>query len=140
MLRTSVSAAILAGTLAAAACGGEDPGRNAERYEGAKRDVAQVVDDLEAASRSDDATKICKEILSEELARRIETQTQTTCEDRLKRQIVSKERRFDVKSLRVEGDDRARARVQDQAGNASILELRKRDDAWRIAEIEAVSS
>jgi hypothetical protein len=124
--------------LAATGCGGEDRGRNAERFEGGKADVAQVVDDLETASRQDKPDTICSKILSDELARRIEVQTRTTCEDRLRRQLVSAERRFDVESSRVDGE-RARVRVKDQRGNVTVLDMEKIDDRWRIVDLAAVA-
>ena len=63
-MRASLSLlAVLA--LLAAGCGGA--ASSADQFEGEKRDVAQVVEDLQEASVDEDAERICTKLLAREL-------------------------------------------------------------------------
>jgi hypothetical protein len=126
--------AIAAAAALAAGCGGDDDGRNAQRFEGEQREVARVVDDLEKASREGEAGRICDELFTEELARLIAARNRRGCEARVGEQQLDERARIDVNEIRVEGDE-AKVGVRERDGDRVILTLRRDGDDWRILSI-----
>ncbi len=130
---TIITASLLAAT-GVAACGGDD-GRNAKRFEGDKKDVAAVVDELEKASREDEPGRICTEIFSDELERLVASQEgEGGCEKRITREQVNEKARIDVQSIEVDGE-KANAVVREQDGDQITVNFVKKDDAWEILSI-----
>ena len=126
--------AIAAAAALAVGCGGDDDGRNAQRYDGEQREVARVVDELEQASREGDSTRICDELFTEELARLIAARNRRGCEARVGEQQLDEQARIDVNEIKVEGDQ-ARVGVRERDGDRVILTLRRDGDSWRILSI-----
>jgi hypothetical protein len=130
---TIIPASLLAATVLAA-CGGDD-GRNAKRFDGDKKDVAAVVDELEKASREDEPDRICGEIFSDELERLVASQEgEGGCEKRIKREQIDEKARIDVQSLEVDGK-KANAVVREQDGDQITLNFVKKGDEWEILSI-----
>ena len=105
-LRTVLAPALLAGALAvtAAGCAGQSSSKSsADEYTGAKKDVAQVVDDLQSAAGKADGKKVCNDLLAPALVQKVATGG-TTCkkamEDLLKDVDTSD---MTVKSVAVAG-------------------------------------
>ena len=117
------------------ACGGgDDENSNADRFEGAEKQVAAVVDDLQSASRDADTKTICREIFTTGHASRVASQAGMTCESKAKQEIAVPDETIEVQGLIVEGQT-ATARVKEQTGKVSTLAFVKSDGAWRIDQI-----
>lgn len=124
---------VLALLLALAGCGAS--GDSATEFEGAERDVARAIEDLEEAAQEDDPQRICQALLSRELAGRLGTD----CAAKIQRALDQADTfALTVESVRVTGDT-ARARVETglDAEQIEVLELIREDNAWRIAALPA---
>jgi hypothetical protein len=118
-----------------AACGGgDDENSNADRFEGAEKQVAAVVDDLQSASREADTKTICREIFTADHATRVASGAGTSCESKAKQEIAVPDETIEVQGLIVKGQT-ATARVKEQTGKVSTLAFVKSDGAWRIDQI-----
>lgn len=118
-----------------AACGGgDDENSNADRFEGAEKQVATVVDDLQSASREADTKTICREIFTAAQATRIASDAGMSCESKAKQEIAVPDETIEVQGLIVDGQT-ATARVKEQTGKVSTLAFVKSDGAWRIDQI-----
>ena len=118
-----------------AACGGgDDNNSNADRFEGAEKQVAIVVDDLQSASRDADTRTICRELFTASHAARVASDAGTSCESKAKQEIAVPDETIEVQGLIVDGQT-ATARVKEQTGKVSTLAFVKSDGAWRIDQI-----
>ena len=132
--RTTIGLALAtAGCVALAGCGGGEEGRNAQRFDGDKAKIAQVVDELEAASRKEDAKEICDRIFAPQLKALVQSQA-GTCEKRVREQQVNKDARIDVREIVIQGD-KANATVKERGREAVTLNFVKQGDDWRIFSI-----
>ena len=114
--------------------GGDKPGKNAKRYFGDQRDVAQVVDNLVAASRSGDTKKICSEIFTVRFEKSVAAQAGGSCEAQVKRQLAVPGEDITIQQLAISGT-RALATVKEQTGKTSRLVFVRVDGGWRIDSI-----
>ena len=138
MRRTSpLLAAVLALALAAAGCGGsnDSEGKNAKRYQGDQKDVAQTIDDLVAASHAGDTGKICNDIFTTGLAKAVAVKSKTTCANVVKKQLVNPKEDITITKLSVHGSN-AFVTVREQNKNVTNLSLVKEGDGWRINAIQ----
>ncbi len=135
--RASSHGAVALAAVALGACGGDDAGRNAERFDGDKRDAAQVIDDLEAASRAGDAARICEEVFTSVLAGELAKRPSGSCEEEVKGTLVRPEERIEVEELTARGGE-AFAVVREQDDNRTRIRLEKQGDDWRIAALAAL--
>jgi hypothetical protein len=118
-----------------AACGGgDDDSSNANRFEGAEKQVAAVVDDLQSASREADTKTICREIFTAAHATRIASGAGVSCESKAKQEIAVPDETIEVQGLIVNGQT-ATARVKEQTGKTSTLAFVKSGGGWRIDQI-----
>ena len=122
--------------LAALALGGctAQQDTSADRFQGAEADVAEVVDDLAAASRSGDGEEICTRIVTAELADELAAGDE--CKDQVE-QAVSDANDYDleVRDVTVTGST-ARAEVrQGDDGRTATLEFERGDDGWRATSL-----
>ncbi len=133
--RLGTATAALAAAAALAACGGGDDGDNASRFSGPSRQVAQVVDELQKASRDGDAERICNRLFTPKLVRDIALSTGgRSCIDRVKQKLVSDDAKLTVRSINVAGAE-ATAVVREQNGNVTRLGFRRVGDRWRVDSI-----
>ena len=132
----SITTGLAALTVAVAigACGG-DEGDNAAKFEGDEKDVAAVVDDLQAASRDEDAGAICDDIFTDKLAGEISVESGKPCAEQVKEQLFKEDATITVQDLTVQGD-KATATVQEKDGTRSKLALVKQGEEWRLDDIE----
>lgn len=123
--------------LPVAGCGGGDdePGKNAKRFDGEKREVAQVIDDLVAASQLGEPETICDDIFTPTLAEAIASRNQATCSETVEKQLVSEEADMTVTGVKLSGSN-ALATVREQNKNVTSLSLSKLDGKWRINAIQ----
>lgn len=124
---------LLLGSIALAACGGDD-GANEKRFDGESKEVAAVVDRLQDYARDSDGSKICSDLMTEQLARYIETSFDSPCEERVSEQLGAKGTTITVRRLRVDGP-LASASVNEENGNVTGMAFVKRDGEWRISRI-----
>ena len=119
--------AVLAAT--AAGCGAAN--QPSQDFSGAEEDVAQVVEEFQAAAQKDEPTRICTDILSTELSRRLGEKCTATVKAALDDADIFA---VSADSVRINGD---RARVRIDAGNdgerQELLEMVRQDrGGWRI--------
>jgi len=118
-LRTVIAPALLAGALAvtAAGCAGQGSSKSsADEYTGAKKDVAQVVDDLQDAAGGADGKKVCNDLLAPALVQKVAVDGKTckkAMEDLLQDVDTSG---MEVKSVNVTGST-ATAVVESDGGS-----------------------
>ena len=119
--------AVLAAT--AAGCGAAN--QPSQDFSGAEEDVAEVVEELQTAAQKDEATRICTEILSTALSRRLGEGCTDTVQSAIEDTDV-----FEVgaDTVRISGE---RARVRLDAGRdgerQELLEMvRETRGGWRI--------
>jgi hypothetical protein len=129
-----ITAAVLLVPAVAGCGGGSSDGANAKRFDGPKKDVANVADQLQSAARGGDAAKICKDLLTAALAQQIGARAGSSCESQVKSQLVSPKETITVRRLAVRGQI-AVADVAEQNKNVSRLAFRKQDGEWRISGI-----
>jgi hypothetical protein len=119
--------------LALAACGGAT-GDSAEDFQGAQREVAQTIEDLEEAGQEDEPRRICQALLSRELVRRIEDAA-GDCVRAIDGALDEADTfTLTVESVRVTGNT-ARARVETGTDEERLetLELVREGGGWRVS-------
>jgi hypothetical protein len=123
-------AALLAVALLAAGCGETD---DTADFTGEEKRVADVVAALETAAVDDDAARICRELLAEQVRERLgddcERQVDAAFED-------ADSVRFSIDSVRVEGES-ARARISSGRDDEQqdLVQLVREGNRWRISAI-----
>ena len=128
MRRLLTTSAVLLAAVAAG-CGAAD--QPSQQFSGAEEDVAEVVEELEAAAGKEEATKICTEILSTALSRRLGERCTGTVQTAIDDTDVFA---LSADSVRISGD---RARVRVEAGSdgerQELLEMvRESRGGWRV--------
>jgi sirohydrochlorin ferrochelatase len=126
---------LLLATLALAGCTTQQD-TSADRFQGAERQVAEVVDDLAAASRSGDGDEICTQIVTAELAQDLAAGDE--CKDQVE-QALSDANDYDleVRDVTVSGST-ARAEVrQGDDGRTATLEFERGRGGWRVTSLGA---
>jgi hypothetical protein len=126
------SAAVLLAACALGGCTTAQPNASAGDFEGAERDVAQVIDDLKGTR---DAEEICSRIFADELAKSLAAGSRDCVDevDAMVRDVGSTN--MDVEDVTVTGAT-ARARVR-QSGKTATFELARADDGWQITSLGA---
>jgi outer membrane PBP1 activator LpoA protein len=123
-----LAAALLAG------CSGQTKSNSADDFQGDKKAVAQVVDDLSNAGSDKDAKEICTTIFAPEVAEKL-NQGNRDCQDVVKEQLKDANAfGLDVKSVDVSGTT-ATASVEskyDGEDKLQTLRFRKDGQAWRL--------
>ena len=126
------SVAVLLAASALAGCSTAQPNASAGEFEGAERDVAQVVDDLKG---SRDPEEVCSRIFADELARSLAAGSRDCVDevDAMLRDVGST--KLDVRDVTITGTT-ARAEVR-QSGESATFELARGDDGWQITSLGA---
>lgn len=115
--------------------GGNGDGKNAKLFTGEKKQVAQVIDDLVAASHAGKPDMICTQIFTPGLAQAIAKRNKKTCRDVVQAQLVNPNEDISVTALKLNGSS-ALVTVREQNKNASSLSLTKQSGEWRINAIQ----
>jgi hypothetical protein len=130
MRRSHAAVTLALAALALSGCGQEDP--SADRFQGAERDVAELVDDLAAAARSNDGDEICTRIVSSEFAE--ELAAGDSCKNEVERAVGdANDFDLDVRDVTVTGTT-ARAQVRQGEGDeakTATFEFERGRDGWR---------
>ena len=109
-------------------------------FEGAERDVAQALEDLEEAAQEDEPDRICKALLARELLDTITAQGD--CAQIIQKALDQTDTfALTVESVKVTGE-RATARVETGLEEETIetVELVREDRAWKISGLPAVGA
>ena len=137
MIRHPVRRAVLGLCLLAAAlagCGPSSTTDNTKDFEGAKKDVAQAIDDFAEAARKSDEKQICTSLLSRALVTKLDA-GRTTCASAVADQLdAAGDHKIDIKAIAVTGES-ARASVVSQVSGhdrRQTLLLVREDDRWRL--------
>jgi hypothetical protein len=118
--------------LALAAHAGCAPSQQSgNNFQGAEKDVANVLTDLRQAARDDDPKKVCADLLAKALVQKAgdcQTAVGLAFDD-------SDSVELDVDSVRITGDT-ARARVKTGADQdrTELIRLTKENGVWRISQ------
>lgn len=128
-MKRPVAALIAVLATAAVGCGASN--QPSQDLSAAEEDVADVVEDLQSAAQQDESTRICTEILSSALSRRLGEGCTDTIQTALDDTDVFE---VDADQVRITGD---RARVRADLGRdgerQAVIELvRERQGGWRI--------
>jgi hypothetical protein len=128
MRRLSAVLALLLATTALAGCTPANQNASAGDFEGAERDVAQVIDDLKGTR---DPDEICSRILTDEFAQSLEAGGRD-CIDEVRAMIRDTANTdMDVRDVTISGST-ARAEVR-QDDVTSTFELERDGQSWRIS-------
>ena len=126
--------ALLLAVLALSGCTAANQNTSAGSFEGAEKDVAQVVDDLKA---SRDPEEICSRIFTDAFAKSLEADGHD-CVDEVQATIRDTANTdMDVDDVTVTGD-RATAKVS-QGEDTATFELEKTRDGWQISSLGGAS-
>jgi hypothetical protein len=106
---------------------------SADRFQGADREIAKLVDELSSAARSGDGEEICTRIVSSELAQELAAGAE--CKDEVGK-AVSDANDFDleVRDVTVTGTT-ARAAVRQDDGRTATFEFERGRDGWRATSL-----
>jgi hypothetical protein len=120
--------------IALVGCGGEQES-DLDRFQGAEREVAQKVEDLQEAGEGRNAEDICSDILSRTVVDQLEA-AGTTCRDEMEKAIEDADD-FDleVQDVTVNGEQ-ATARVRrGDDGPTATFEFVREDGQWRATSL-----
>ena len=130
MRRSQLAVTFVLAAFALAGCGQEET--SADRFQGAEREVAELVDDLAAAARSNDGEEICTRIVSSEFAE--ELAANDSCKNEVERAVGdANDFDLDVRDVTVTGTT-ARAEVRQGEGDdakTATFEFERGEDGWR---------
>ncbi len=127
-------AALLLAAVAVAGCGASTTSEDtSDRFQGQQRLVANTVENLQGAAEDSDQNKICRDIVSRSLNRRLSRQG--PCPVTVNAALEDTDsNELDTRSVRISGD-RATARVRMDLGDTqrfSNLSFVRERNGWRI--------
>lgn len=131
-------AALVAAALAVAGCTSAPTNDAAGDFQGAEREVAEVVDDLSAAALDGDAKEICDTIFAPDLKNRLGPDG-VDCQDALEDQLTDVgDGEIEVQEITVDGTTATATVVSPYSGDdvEQTLSLERDGDAWRITGLE----
>jgi hypothetical protein len=128
--------AVAAASLALAGCGASDES-SSEQFQGAEREVADKIEDLQSAGEGRNAEDICSDILSRQLVDELEA-AGVNCADEMDKAIEdSDEFDLEVRDVSVQGNE-ATARVQQgDDGPETTMEFVREAGQWRATSLNA---
>jgi len=128
--------AVAAASLALAGCGASDES-SSEQFQGAEREVADKIEDLQSAGEGRNAEDICSDILSRQLVDELEA-AGANCADEMDKAIEdSDEFDLEVRDVSVQGNE-ATARVQQgDDGPETTMEFVREAGQWRATSLNA---
>jgi hypothetical protein len=133
--RVEVMATAMGVAIALAGCGGSGDTRRAPDLSNDTRAILATIDTLQAASRQDDARRICDDIFTASLAQSIHDASKHSCEAEVRDTLTSPDAQLSVsRKVDVKGS-RATASVREQNGEMSTVSFVKVAERWRIERI-----
>ena len=134
MRRPLTLIALLLATASLAGCGTSGQSNSAGSFEGAERDVAQVIDDLKS---SRDPEEVCSRLLTDAYAQSLAADGHD-CVDEVQAMIRdTASTDMDVDDVTVTGD-RATAKVSQDDATATF-ELERSGESWQISSLGGAS-
>jgi hypothetical protein len=127
------AAAGLAALLLLAGCGAGQPSSE-ERFQGAEREVAAQVEELQAAGNADEPEKICAEIVSRTLATALEA-AGSSCNEEMDKAIQDADDfELDVREITIQGNEATvRVRRGEDGPTATFVFVRE-NGQWRATQ------
>jgi hypothetical protein len=99
--------------------------------------VAQVLADLQSASRAGQGRLICTQIFTPKLANSVTAAAASgSCAKEVKKKLFSRKAQIVVQNVAVPNAANATATVKEANGNVSTVFLVKQSDRWRIRSIQ----
>jgi hypothetical protein len=136
MPRARVAVTLAVAALALGGCGASERS-SVEGFQGAEREVAQVIADLQAAGQSNDAEEICGQILARELAQQIGAEGRTCAQEMDKATSDADEFDLQIRDVTISGST-ARAQVREgDDGPTASFELAREAGGWRVTSLAA---
>jgi hypothetical protein len=132
-----LTAALAAAALLASGCAGAQKD-SAKDFTGAEKQVATTVEDLQAAGKKGDETKICDDLLATALVNQIKQAKSTTCATAVSTSLDDVDSYdIQVKKVTVSGTTATAAiESKDKDGNRpDTLTLVKEKGRWRISSL-----
>jgi hypothetical protein len=130
------AAAGLVALLVLAGCGAGQASSE-ERFEGAKREVAAQVEELQAAGNADEPEKICAEILSRTLVTDLEA-AGTSCTEEMDKAIQDADDfELDVRNVTIQGNEATVQVRRGEDGPTETFEFVRENGQWRATSFNA---
>jgi hypothetical protein len=127
--------AILLTLLALAGCGAEAQPSSVDRFSGEERNVAQKVEDIQAAGDSDRAADICADMLSRSLVDQIE-QGGADCAAEMQKAIDdADEFDLDVREVTISGNTATAEVRRGDDGPTATMEFTRENGQWRATSL-----
>ncbi len=130
---------LLALALVLSSCGGAAPRDSAQDFNGAERDVALTVEDVEDAARDDDADRLCTKLLSDRLLATLKEQG-TNCKTAARDAFQDADSLdLTVEDVSISGET-ATAKVTSGTGSdekTDTLALEKVGAGWKISSLRS---
>jgi hypothetical protein len=134
MRRLHVSATLATAALALAGCAATPPS-SAKNFQGAERDVAQAVDDIQAAGRSGDPDKLCNDLFTAEFADRFKAGS-ATCVDEVEKAMRDvNDYDLEVTDVTVTGDTATAKVKQGKEGVTATFGFQRVGNGWRASSL-----
>jgi outer membrane murein-binding lipoprotein Lpp len=134
MMRLTV---VLVVTLALAGCGAQAQTSSVDKFQGADREVAQQVEDLESDGKRGKAEDICSDILAKSLVDELNT-AGTDCTTEMKKAIEDADD-FDLEVLdvKVTGDEATATVRRGDDGPTETMAFTREGSSWRATALSS---
>ena len=134
MRRVRLPLALVAGSVALAGCGGQQAS-STDRFQGAEREIAQLVEDLQSEGQKGDGAEICSRIVSAELARSIAAGG-GECKDEMSKALSdANDFDLDVREVTVTGTTATAQVRQGEDGRTATFEFARGPGGWRATSL-----
>jgi hypothetical protein len=135
----AVALAPLAISLALAGCGAEQSDESTERFQGAEREVADQVEELQSAGEGNQPEDICSNILSRQLVDELEAAGADCAQEMEKAIEDSDEFDFVVRDVTVSGTQAEAVVRQGDDGPQTTMQFVREGGQWRATSLNADS-
>jgi hypothetical protein len=135
----AVALAPLAISLALAGCGAEQSDESTERFQGAEREVADQVEQLQSAGEGNQPQDICSDILSRQLVDELEAAGANCAQEMEKAIEDSDDFDFVVRDVTVTGTQAEAVVRQGDDGPQTTMQFVREGGQWRATSLNADS-
>jgi len=127
--------------LAVAIAGCGQPASSAGDFKGAKKDVADTIEELQTAAQNRKPADICSEVLSRALVEKVKTSGGGDCVDEMEKVVGDADDfELDVTAVTITGATataRVKARKDGKDGALTSYRLAREDGKWRLSDLGA---
>ncbi len=131
--------AVVIASLALAGCGAEQSDDGLDRFQGAEREVADQVEELQSAGEGNQAEDICSNILSRQLVDELEAAGANCAQEMEKAIEDSDEFDFVVRDVTVSGNQAEAVVRQGDDGPQTTMQFVREGGQWRATSLNADS-